>query len=391
MGFDFDRVIDRAGTESSKWDPEVLRKRFGAEDMLSYWVADMDFEVAPAIKRAVVERAAHGIYGYTTPADFNAPFCRWVARRHGWHVESEWVLNTPGVVTALHACVQAFTQPGDAVIIQRPVYYPFTFAVERNGRRVSSNSLIETERGWRIDFDDLERRAADPKATMLILCSPHNPVARVWTPEELRRLMGICLANDVLVVADEIHNDLVMPGYTHHVLAALDEAYADHVVTCMAPSKTFNLAGMQTSDVVVPDEGLRRRLQGVLDRLNVGEQPNPFAAVAVRAAYDEGAEWLDELVRYLAGNVSFVHEWCARNLGCARLGAHEGTYLMWMDLRELGLSDEELRRRVWRGARVALDAGSWFGREGEGFMRMNVACPRAVLQDGLERLTKEFC
>lgn len=391
MGFDFDRVIDRAGTESSKWDPEVLRKRFGAEDMLSYWVADMDFEVAPAIKRAVVERAAHGIYGYTTPADFNAPFCRWVARRHGWHVESEWVLNTPGVVTALHACVQAFTQPGDAVIIQRPVYYPFTFAVERNGRRVSSNSLIETERGWRIDFDDLERRAADPKATMLILCSPHNPVARVWTPEELRRLMGICLANDVLVVADEIHNDLVMPGYTHHVLAALDEAYADHVVTCMAPSKTFNLAGMQTSDVVVPDEGLRRRLQGVLDRLNVGEQPNPFAAVAVRAAYDEGAEWLDELVRYLAGNVSFVHEWCARNLGCARLGAHEGTYLMWMDLRELGLSDEELRRRVWRGARVALDAGSWFGREGEGFMRMNVACPRAVLQDGLERLTRELC
>ena len=391
MGFDFDRVIDRAGTESSKWDPEVLRKRFGAEDMLSYWVADMDFEVAPAIKRAVVERAAHGIYGYTTPADFNAQFCRWVARRHGWHVESEWVLNTPGVVTALHACVQAFTQPGDAVIIQRPVYYPFTFAVERNGRRVSSNSLIETERGWRIDFDDLERRAADPKATMLILCSPHNPVARVWTPEELRRLMGICLANDVLVVADEIHNDLVMPGYTHHVLAALDEAYADHVVTCMAPSKTFNLAGMQTSDVVVPDEGLRRRLQGVLDRLNVGEQPNPFAAVAVRAAYDEGAEWLDELVRYLAGNVSFVHEWCARNLGCARLGAHEGTYLMWMDLRELGLSDEELRRRVWRGARVALDAGSWFGREGEGFMRMNVACPRAVLQDGLERLTRELC
>ena len=391
MGFDFDRVIDRAGTESSKWDPEVLRKRFGAEDMLSYWVADMDFEVAPAIKRAVVERAAHGIYGYTTPADFNAPFCRWVARRHGWHVESEWVLNTPGVVTALHACVQAFTQPGDAVIIQRPVYYPFTFAVERNGRRVSSNSLIETERGWRIDFDDLERRAADPKATMLILCSPHNPVARVWTPEELRRLMGICLANDVLVVADEIHNDLVMPGYTHHVLAALDEAYADHVVTCMAPSKTFNLAGMQTSDVVVPDEGLRRRLQGVLDRLNVGEQPNPFAAVAVRAAYDEGAEWLDELVRYLAGNVSFVHEWCARNLGCARLGAHEGTYLMWMDLRELGLSDDELRRRVWRGARVALDAGSWFGREGEGFMRMNVACPRAVLQDGLERLTRELC
>lgn len=391
MGFDFDRVIDRAGTESSKWDPEVLRKRFGAEDMLSYWVADMDFEVAPAIKRAVVERAAHGIYGYTTPADFNAPFCRWVARRHGWHVESEWVLNTPGVVTALHACVQAFTQPGDAVIIQRPVYYPFTFAVERNGRRVSSNSLIETERGWRIDFDDLERRAADPKATMLILCSPHNPVARVWTPEELRRLMGICLANDVLVVADEIHNDLVMPGYTHHVLAALDEAYADHVVTCMAPSKTFNLAGMQTSDVVVPDEGLRRRLQGVLDRLNVGEQPNPFAAVAVRAAYDEGAEWLDELVRYLAGNVSFVHEWCASNLGCARLGAHEGTYLMWMDLRELGLSDEELRRRVWRGARVALDAGSWFGREGEGFMRMNVACPRAVLQDGLERLTRELC
>ena len=388
MPFDFDREIGRAGTASAKWDPAVLREKFGADDMLSYWVADMDFEVAPAIREAVVGRAEHAIYGYTTSDGLPEALCSWLSRRHGWDADPSWVVTTPGVVCALHAAVQAFTMPGDSVIIQRPVYYPFSAAVERNGRHVSCNALVQGPNGYEMDFEDLERRCADPRATMLVLCSPHNPVGRVWTDEELRRLMGICLANDVLVVADEIHNDLVMPGYTHHVLASLDDAYADHVVTCVAPSKTFNLAGMQLSGVLVPNDGLRRRLLGVLERLAVGSSPNPLARAAALAAWDKGEPWLDELLVYLRDNVEYLQERCARDLSGVRFFEHQGTYLVWMDFRQYGLSDAQLHELLWRRARVAMDGGSWFGPEGKGFMRMNVACPRSLLGRGVDRMAR---
>ena len=387
--YDFSKVIDRSGTNSMKWDPGVLEDMFGNPELLPLWVADMDFEVSPAVKEAVVKVAEHGIYGYSGTDKHMIAFKNWLDRRFDTKIKTEWLINTPGIVTALNIAVQTYTKPGDNVIIQRPVYYPFTDAVEKNGRHVSNNELKEVDGNYEIDFEDFEERAKDPNTTMFILCSPHNPVSRVWSKEELARLMDICVENDVLVVSDEIHNDLVMPGYEHTVTLGIDEKYQKNLISCMAPSKSFNLAGMQLSYIIIADENMRHQFNRSLEQLGLGMM-SPFALEAATAAYDESEEWLDDLVEYLHGNYNYLKGYFAKELPHLKVRDLEATYLVWVDFRELGLDFEEIADTMANKAGVALDGGDWFGTAGEGFMRFNIACPRELLEQAAEQIVKAF-
>lgn len=387
--YDFSKVIDRSGTNSMKWEPGVLEDMFGNPELLPLWVADMDFEVSPAVKEAVMKVAEHGIYGYSGTDKHMIAFKNWLDRRFDVTIESEWLINTPGIVTALNIAVQTYTKPGDNVIIQRPVYYPFTDAVEKNGRHVSNNELKEVDGQYEIDFEDFEERAKDPNTTMFILCSPHNPVSRVWTKEELGKLMDICVENDVLVVSDEIHNDLVMPGHKHTVTLGIDEKYQKNLITCMAPSKSFNLAGMQLSYIIIADEDMRHQFNRSLEQLGLGMM-NPFALEAATAAYNDSEEWLDDLIEYLAGNYNYLKDYFAKELPQLKVRELEATYLVWVDFRELGLDVEEIADTMANKAGVALDGGDWFGKTGEGFMRINIACPRELLEQAAEAIVKAF-
>ncbi len=387
--FDFDRVIDRSGTNSMKWESSVHEDMFGYPNLIPLWVADMDFEVPSAVKEAIVKVAEHGIYGYTGTDKHTIAFVDWVDRRFNTKVETDWIINTPGIVTALNIAVQTYTKPGDKVIIQRPVYYPFSNAVENNGRHISDNALKEVDGNYEIDFEDFEERAKDPDTTMFILCSPHNPVSRVWTKEELSRLMQICVDNDVLVVSDEIHNDLVMPGYEHTVSLGLSDEIAKNTITCMAPSKSFNLAGMQLSYIIIPDEKIRHQFQRSLDQIGLGMM-NPFAVEAAAAAYNDSEEWLDKLIEYLHGNFKYLKERIENELPKVKVRELEATYLVWLDFRELGYTGVELNELIAGKAGVALDGGDWFGESGEGFMRVNIACPREILEKALDAII-EVC
>lgn len=387
--YDFDTVIDRSTTDCVKYSHDAYRRHFGGADVLPFWVADMDFKCAPAIVDAVVARAKEGVYGYPETGTQNESFARWVQRRFGWEIETDWVVNTSGVVPALNAAVRSFTSPGDSVIIQRPVYYPFTNAIVNNGRHALVNELIVGEKQFSIDFNDLEQKAALPNTTLMLLCSPHNPGGRVWTADELCRIMRICREHNVLVVCDEIHADLIMPGFKHTVSAALDEETADNIVVCMAPSKTFNLAGMHFANIVIPNSELRRRFKRTLEQNGEGK-PGSFAMAAAIAAYDKSEDWLEECLAYLAANVEFVHEYLGERIPGISFFEQQGTYLVWMDFRALGLTDEELEQIIFHEALVGLDGGSWFGEGGSGFMRMNVACPRSVLTEGLSRIVHAF-
>ncbi len=387
MRYDFDTVIDRRGTASVKWD--FAEKLFGVQDIIPMWVADMDFASPPEVVEAVVERAKHGVFGYTacTPEYFDA-VTGWMGRRHGWAVEKEWIVFSPGVVPALHLLVQAFTKPGDRVILQTPVYYPFMMAVERNGREVLRNPLVLENGRYRMDFRDLERKAADPLASLLILCSPHNPVGRLWTADELRRLGDICAVNGVTVIADEIHGDLVLGGRRHVPYAALSPAFLAGSVTCTAPSKTFNLPGLQTSNVIIADPEKRAAFKAALERSGIYE-PNAFGVAALTAAYERGEEWLGALLSYIGENLEFLAGFVDERLPGIRVIEPEATYLAWLDCRGLGMDRRELRRFMREKARVAFDEGYIFGSpEGDGFERINMACPRSVLKEGLERIEK---
>ena len=384
--YKFDEIVDRSNTSSIKWDPEILLENFGVEDCLPLWVADMDFEVAPAIKEALVKVAEHGVYGYSGTTKHMDAFMKWVERRFDWTIQSNWLLNTPGVVTAFNAAIQTYTRPGDQVIIQRPVYYPFTDAIVNNGRRVSSNSLILNDEGrYEIDFEDFEIRAKDPNTTMFLLCSPHNPVSRLWTKEELSKMMRICQENNVLVVSDEIHADLVMPGYKHHPAATLDEMYLNNLVTLMAPSKTFNLAGMQLSYVVISDEMKRQRFARTLEQSSIGIV-NRFSFESAIAAYNDSEDWLESVINYIHENYKYMKAYFKNELPEIEIHELEATYLAWMDFRSLNLTLDELSTTIFKDAKVGLDGGDWFGPEGEGFMRMNLACPREVIEKACEAI-----
>jgi cystathionine beta-lyase len=386
LSFNFDKIIPRSGTNSVKFD---LRKQlFGREDVIPMWVADMDFEVPSFVLESMKRRAGHPIYGYSILSDaYYESIIGWQERRHGWAVEKDWIFYTPGVVTALNVLVETFTEPGDGVIVQSPVYFPFFWAVEQNGRVLLNNTLLERENHYFIDFDDLEIKIKSG-ARMLILCSPHNPVGRAWTREELERVGKLCLENNVLIISDEIHCDLVLPGRKHIPVAALSPELAATTITCIAPSKTFNLAGLFTSSVIIPDERLRKQFKTALDKVHLS--PNIFGAVASEAAYSQGDEWLGGLLDYIADNARFVADFFSRELPAVKVSPLEATYLLWLDFRGFGLSDEEVKKILIEKAGVGMNPGNMFGPGGEGFQRMNIGCPRATIKEAIERIVAAF-
>ena len=387
MKYNFDEVIDRKNTDSMKWSASYLERHFGSADCVPLWVADMDFRTAQPVIDAVTERAGHGIYGYALPGDeFYEAVIKWQKRRNGWEVKKEWIVFSPGVVPALWHIVRTFCSPGEKVILQSPVYYPFYKVIEDNGCQVINNRLINNGGRYEMNFEELERQAEDSSVKMMILCSPHNPVGRVWTKEELRRVSEICFANDVLLVSDEIHSDLVFRPNVHTPAASLSEELMMNTITCMAPSKTFNLAGVQVSDVIVPDRRLRRKLAGSLK--SAGVMPNVFGLAAQTAAYNEGEEWLEQLLEYLAGNLDFMENFITSELPEVKFRRPEGTYLAWLDFSGYGFTTEELQNRMKNKAGVALDDGYIFGDGGEPCQRINFACPRSVLIKAMERLRK---
>jgi cystathionine beta-lyase len=377
----FDAVLPRRGTGSLKWDT-------GREDLFPMWVADMDFPAPLEVRKALEERAAHGIFGYAAPGeDFFAVPAGWQERRHGWKCSPEWILFAPGVVTALAFILRALTEEGAGIIIQPPVYYPFYGVIRDNARRIVENPLrLEGDR-YVMDYEDLERQASRKDVAALLLCSPHNPVGRVWTEEELRQAGEICARHGVLVITDEIHEDLVLPGYRHRPFGSLGEDFAANSVTCVAPSKTFNLAGLQCSFIIIPEESKRNAVKEALDAAHLS-RPNVFALAAAPVAFRDCDYWVDALVEYLAGNVAFLRDFLARRLPKARLIEPEGTYLGWVDFREYGFSREELERRMLEKGKIWLDEGYIFGDSGSGFERIVLACPRALLQEGLERMER---
>jgi len=385
MAFDFDRPVDRRGTLSYKWDQS--EKLFGASDVLPLWVADMDFPSPPAVVEAIRRRAEEGIYGYTIRDEaYTDAVLDWFRRRHGWDIPREWLVDTPGVVTALSLAVELFTEPGDRVILQSPVYYPFYDVIRMNSREVAKNPLVIRDGRYETDWDQLEGLMRDG-ARMLLLCSPHNPGGRVWSREELVRLGELALKYGVFVASDEIHCDLVFRGHRHVPFASLSEAFARNSITCLAPTKTFNLPGIPASFAVIPDPERRRRFVARMKALSL-HMASFFAPTAVKAAYGHGAEWLDAMLDYVWGNVEYALAFFAERLPELKPMRPEGTYLLWVDCRALGLDAQGIKDLMYRGAKVAFSEGSVFGSEGEGFVRINLACPRAMLREALERFAR---
>lgn len=378
MKYDFDKTIDRRATNSYKWDS-------APEGVLPMWVADMDFRTAPAIIDALQKRVAHGIFGYTrVPDAYYDAVTSWFSRRHGWDIDREWIIYTSGVVPAVSAVIKALTVPGDKVIVQTPVYNCFFSSIRNNGCEIVSNPLRRTADTYEMDFDALERCAADPRAKVMLLCNPHNPAGRVWTPDELTRLGNICLRNGVTVVADEIHCELVYQGFKYTPFASLSDAFLHRSVTCLSPSKAFNIAGLQIANIVAFDNDLRSRIDKAIN-INEVCDVNPFGVAATIAAYNEGEEWLSQLVGYLHDNYEAMAEFCRRELPEFPITRLEGTYLVWMDCSSLGMPSDALEHALLDDARLWLNAGTMYGAEGEGYMRWNIACPRSVMLDGLNR------
>lgn len=390
MKYNFDHVIARENTNSLKWDRTVLTKRLGfdADGILPLWVADMDFRAPQPVIDALIKRAEHGIFGYTSPLDdYYAALTWWQKSRHNWDIQKEWVTMMPGIVPAFNFFIRALTDEGDKIIIQEPVYPPFRSTIETNNRIVANNSLKLVDDKYVMDYDQLEQLAKDPQTKMLILCSPHNPMGIVWSSDELRKLGEICNANNVVVVADEIHNDLILPGNSHLTYALLGEEFANNSIICTAPSKTFNLAGLQISNIIIPNRVIREKVDKELKKSSIME-PNAFGIVATTAAYsEEGANWLNQLLVYLESNAQFIHEFVNHRMPNVKYTKPQGTYLAWLDFKDTNIS-EELEHKISKEAKVLLNSGAMFGSEGKGYMRVNFACPRSVLAEALERISK---
>ena len=378
MKYNFDEIISRRNTNCIKWDR-------GEVDVLPMWVADMDFKAAQPIIDAMKEKLDSGIFGYTMHPDtyYNA-IISWWDRRHGFKIKKDWVVFCPGIVPALSYLVRALTSHGDKVLLQSPVYYPFYRVITNNGCEVVDNPLKLVGEKYEIDFEDLESKASDPKVKLMLLCSPHNPVGRVWTKEELVKIGDICEKHQVLVIADEIHCDLVYKGYKHIPFAQINESFLMNSITCTAPSKTFNLAGLQVSNLIIPSRSLRMKFKQILE-INEIAEPNVFSVDALIAAYNEGEEWLTQLIKYLEGNLKYLIGFIESNIPNLKVIKTEGTYLVWVDCRALGMSSKELDVLFTKNARVWFNNGSTFGLNGEGFVRINIACPRELLKEGLER------
>lgn len=379
MKYDFDEIIPRRGTNSYKWDS-------AQEDVLPMWVADMDFRTAPAVVEALRKRVEHGIFGYTkVPSAYYEAVTGWFAHRHGWQIGKDWIIYTSGVVPALSAVIKALTAPGDRVLVQTPVYNCFFSSIRNNGCEMVANPLTYLNETYRIDYDDLERKAADPKVKLFLLCNPHNPAGRVWTRRELTRIGEICLRHGVLVIADEIHCELVYQGHTYTPFASISEEFLMHSVTCISPSKAFNLAGLQIANIICADEGMRIKIDKAIN-INEVCDVNPFGVEALIAAYNEGAEWLEALKHYLSGNYNYLKAFFMEYLPKLPVVMLEGTYLVWVDCTALKRSSKEIADDLLKKEKLWVNDGGIYGEAGEGFIRINIACPRERLIEGLNKL-----
>lgn len=386
MSSRFDEAISRKGTNSLKYD--FAAERGKPAGVLPLWVADMDFKTCPAALKALDRCVKHGIFGYSECGEGYFEALRdWYLKYFDWEIQREWLVKTPGVVFAICAAIRALTNKGDAVLIQRPVYYPFSESILSNERKLVNNPLIDSEGKYSIDFDDFENKIVQNKVKLFILCSPHNPVGRVWTDEELTRLGDICVKHGVFIVSDEIHADFVYAGHRHSVFASLKPEYLERTVTCTSPSKTFNLAGLQVSNIMIANPEIRKRLLKEVERTGYS-QLNAMGLSACQAAYESGGPWLEELKRYLAGNLELVRSFLAENLPEVKLVEPQGTYLLWLDFRCLNLNTEQLEDLIVNRAKLWLDAGMLFGPEGRGFERVNIACTRNTLRQALSRLSQ---
>ncbi len=384
MKYNFNKAVDRTGTDCIKWD--FLEAFFGKKDLHAMWVADMDFETPPEILNSIKQRASHSVFGYTAkPEEFYSAVIGWFKTRYNWEIEKDWIVATPGVVPALNLALQEFTEKGDSIITQPPVYFPFKDSVEINERILLENELVLRNGHYEINWQDLEKKAESAK--MILFCSPHNPVSRVWTAQELEKFGDICERNDLLIFSDEIHADIVFKPNTHIPTARLSKTLADRTISAFATSKTFNLAGLQLSINIIPNDEIRRRFKLTLERLHLN-MSNIFGITATTAAYENGAAWLDELLPYLWKNYLTVHAYLEKNIPQITVIKPDGTFLLWLDCRKLGLSDEDLAAFFVQKAGLALTNGIMFGPGGSGFMRMNIGCPEQSVIHGLERLKK---
>lgn len=379
--FDFDTVINRRGTNSYKWD--IVKE----EDVIPLWVADMDFKAAPAILEALKKRVEHGVFGYTlVPDSYYEAIINWFARRHNWQIDRSRIIYTTGVVPAVSCAIKALTLPGEKVLIQTPDYNCFFSSIKNNGCEVAENELMRRGDSYEVDFEDFERQCADEKTTVFLLCNPHNPAGRVWTKEELERMNDICLTHGVRVISDEIHCELVMPGHRFTPFAAISDACRDNSVVLNSPTKAFNIAGLQIANIICADPAMRRRIDRAVN-INEVCDVNPFGVVALQAAYNESEEWLDSLNHYIWGNYLALKEFIAKELPRLEVTRLEGTYLAWVDIKATGLTSDEAYGKLMKEGRVYVNSGTMYGRRaGEGYLRINLACPRATLLEGLKRM-----
>ena len=392
MKYNFDEIVDRKGTHSMKWEAGEFLKAFGLterfdEDTISLFVADMDFPVPEPIIRAMHERVDRRIFGYSnfaTSPDYVEAIQGWFRRRHDWLISEESIVYSSGTVSALHNMVKAYTEPGDRIMIQRPVYFPFTAAIEGNNRVVVNNALINNDGYYTIDFDDFEAKAKEPSTKMFILCNPHNPVGRVFTAEELTKMAEICIENDVIFIGDEIHGDLIRPDQTHHpILTLVDDP---RIISCTAINKTFNTAGLHCSNIIINDQEMRDKFKAIQGFTS----PTPFAIVALIAAYNEGEDWLQQVNAYIDDNLKFLDTFLKENMPQVKYVIPEGTYIGWLDFRGYGLTSKEVHDRIYNQANVVLEDGEIFGPEGEGFQRICVPTPRPLFKQALERIAAQF-
>lgn len=386
MAYNFDEIIERKDTDSLKYD--FAARRGKPEGLLSLWVADMDFRAPQCVIDALTEKSAHGIFGYSeSREDYVEVLQSWFSRRFNWQIQPEWLVKTPGVVFAICAAIRALTQKGDAVLIQQPVYYPFTESITVNHRTLVVNELIFDGSGYTVDYEDFEQKIVQHNVKLFILCNPHNPVGRVWTRKELVHMGDICVKHGVTVISDEIHADFVYPGHKHTIFASLKPEFEDITITCTAPTKTFNLAGLQISNIFVSNRTIRSRIRQEINRCGYS-QLNVMGLVACKAAYTKGEDWLEALKDYLAENLKLLRSFLVANIPQIKLIEPQGTYLVWLDCTSLGLSDKALDEFIIHRAKLWLDAGTMFGQGGSGFQRINIACPRSLLQQALEQLAR---
>ena len=379
----FDKVYERRNTGSIKYDSKL--KGINADNLIPMWIADMDFKSPPAVEKALLDITKHGFFGYTdTDSDFDTVLCNWYHRHMKWAIQPEWIIKTPGVMFGISAAIRALTDPSDSILICQPVYYPFEKTILANGRHLVVSELLLIDGQYTFDFEDIEHKIVQNNVKMFLLCSPHNPIGRVWTEYELKKIGDICLRHGVYIVSDEIHCDFIYSGFRHVPIASLSDEISKITITCLAPTKTFNLAGLQAASIIVPNNNLRKKIRETC--LSTGySHLNIMTIAATKAAYQHGDEWLKELLTYLQGNIAVLKDAFPKQCDISLIQP-EGTYLMWLDCRKLGLKDEELRTLFLEKAGVWLHSGSTFGIGGSGFMRMNIACPRITLETAVHRI-----